>query len=156
MDDLTPEQRHKSMSHIRSKDTKIEIRFRKALWRVGIRYRKNWKALPGKPDIVITKYRVAVFCDSSFWHGRDFENRKKPGTNTEYWEKKIRRNIERDREVDHQLKALGWAVLRFWDSEINKNLEYCVNSVKEAVFDSQTTVNRISRKTNDLPSDDVK
>lgn len=136
MDDLTPEQRHKSMSHIRSKDTKIEILLRKALWNKGIRYRKNWKALPGKPDIVITKYRIAIFCDSAFWHGRDFESRKKPGTNREYWEKKIKRNIERDEEVERRLKGMDWIVLRFWDDQINKDLDGCVRTVQEAIFDA--------------------
>ena len=136
MDDLTPEQRHKSMSHIRSKDTKIEIKLRKALWHAGIRYRKNYKALPGKPDIAITKSRIAVFCDSAFWHGRDFEKRKKPGTNTEYWNKKISRNIERDKEVDIQLRSMDWKVLRFWDDEINRNLESCIKTIQEAIFES--------------------
>ena len=139
MDDLTPEQRHKSMSHIRSKDTKIEIRMRTALWHSGIRYRKNYKDLPGKPDIAITKHRIAVFCDSGFWHGRDFETRKKPETNSEYWRKKIERNMARDREVEQQLKALGWTVLRFWDREIEKDIEGCVQAVQEAIFDTAVT-----------------
>jgi DNA mismatch endonuclease (patch repair protein) len=90
MDDLTPEQRRKNMQHIRSTDTSIEIKLRKALWHEGIRYRKNYKALPGKPDIAITKYRIAVFCDSSFWHGRDFEKKKPVATNHQYWDAKIR------------------------------------------------------------------
>ncbi len=135
MDDLTPEQRHKSMSHIRSKNTKIEIRMRTALWHAGIRYRKNHKGLPGNPDIAITKYHIAVFCDSGFWHGRDYEMRKKPQTNSEYWKKKIERNMTRDREVERQLKALGWTVLRFWDKDIQKDLEGCVQTVQEAIFD---------------------
>ena len=91
MDDLTPEQRRKNMQHIRSKDTSIEIKLRKALWHEGIRYRKNYKALPGKPDIAITKYRIAIFCDSSFWHGRDFDKKKPVETNHNYWDAKIKR-----------------------------------------------------------------
>lgn len=134
MDDLTPEQRKKNMQRIRFKDTSIEIKLRTALWAEGIRYRKNVKTLPGKPDIVITKYKIAVFCDSSFWHGRNFESKKPVDTNHEYWDTKIRRNMQRDEEVNKQLRALGWTVLRFWDEEINKNLAECVQAVQEAVF----------------------
>ena len=134
MDNLTKEQRRKSMQRIRSNDTSIEIKLRTALWAEGIRYRKNVKTLPGKPDIVVTKYKIAVFCDSSFWHGRDFESKKPVGTNHEYWDAKIRQNIQRDEKVNKQLRALGWTVLRFWDEEINKNLAECVQAVQEAVF----------------------
>ena len=133
-DDMTPEQRRKNMQHIRSKDTSIEIKLRNALWHEGVRYRKNFKEIPGKPDIAITKYRIAVFCDSSFWHGRNFDTKKPVDTNHEYWDKKIRRNMERDQEVNMQLKALGWTVLRFWDVEINKHLDECVKTVTEAIF----------------------
>lgn len=137
-DDLTKEQRRKNMQHIRSKDTSIEIKLRNALWKEGIRYRKNYKALPGKPDIAITKYKIAVFCDSSFWHGRDFESKKPVDTNHDYWDAKIRRNMERDREVNQKLHALGWTVLRFWDQEINKHLDECVQAVKEAIFTARS------------------
>ena len=133
-DDLTKEQRRKNMQHIRSKDTSIEIKLRNALWGEGIRYRKNYKALPGKPDIAITKYKIAVFCDSSFWHGRDFENKKPVDTNHDYWDAKIRRNMERDLEVNQQLINLGWTVLRFWDVDINKRLDECIQAVKEAIL----------------------
>lgn len=139
MDDLTPEQRRKNMQHIRSKDTSIEITLRKALWHEGIRYRKNYKALPGKPDIAITKYRIAVFCDSSFWHGRDFEKKKPVATNHQYWDAKIRRNMERDNEVNQQLRAAGWTVLRFWDIDINKSLDECINTIIEAVLESKVS-----------------
>ncbi len=135
MDDLTPEQRRKNMQHIRSKDTSIEIKLRKALWHEGIRYRKNYKVLPGKPDIAITKYRIAIFCDSSFWHGRDFEKKKPVATNHQYWDAKIKRNMERDKEVNQQLRAAGWTVLRFWDIEINKSMDECINTVIEAVLE---------------------
>ena len=107
MDDLTKEQRHKNMQHIRAKDTSIEIKLRKALWHEGIRYRKNYKKLPGKPDIAVTKYKIAVFCDSSFFHGKDYVTKKKPGTNSDYWKQKIERNMERDRENERELKVLG-------------------------------------------------
>ena len=125
------------MQRIRSKDTSIEIRLRKAVWHEGIRYRKNYNKLPGKPDIAITKYRIAIFCDSTFFHGRDFETRKKPSTNREYWDAKIQRNIERDRENDRIIRAMGWTVLRFWDTEINKNLEGCLQTIKEAVLQAK-------------------
>ena len=136
-DDLTKEQRRKNMQRIRSKDTSIEVKLRKALWHEGIRYRKNYKSLPGKPDIAITKHQIAVFCDSSFFHGRDYESKKPIGTNYEYWDKKIRRNMERDEEVNHELRALGWTVLRFWDTDINKHIEDRVQAVKEAIWDSR-------------------
>ena len=127
------------MQHIRSKDTSIEIKLRKALWHEGIRYRKNYKALPGKPDIAITKYRIAIFCDSSFWHGRDFEKKKPVATNHQYWNAKIKRNMERDNEVNQQLRAAGWTVLRFWDIDINKNIDECINTVLEAVLESKVS-----------------
>lgn len=135
MDDLTPEQRRKNMQHIRSKDTSIEIKLRKALWHEGIRYRKNYKALPGKPDIVITKYRIAIFCDSSFWHGRNFDKKKPVATNHMYWDSKIRRNMERDQKVNQQLRAMEWKVLRFWDVDIEKRLEECIQTVKELMLE---------------------
>ena len=137
MDDLTPEQRRKNMQHIRSTDTSIEIKLRKALWHEGIRYRKNYKALPGKPDIAITKYRIAIFCDSSFWHGRDFDKKKPVDTNHEYWDSKIKKNMKRDLDVNRQLKEMGWLVLRFWDIEINKQLEMCVNTVLEGIIEAK-------------------
>lgn len=134
MDDLTPEQRKKNMRAIRSKDTTIELALRKALWQRGIRYRKNYKGLLGKPDIVITKYRIAVFCDSDFWHGYDWENRKaRIKSNQDYWIPKIERNMKRDREVTATLVEQGWIVLRFWEHTIRKELEECVNDIQEAV-----------------------
>ncbi len=137
MDRHTPEQRRRNMQRVRSKDTTIEIALRTALWHEGIRYRKNYKGVPGHPDIAITKHRIAVFCDSAFFHGKDYETRKKPATNTEFWDKKIRRNMERDREVETELRALGWTVLRFWDDEIKHDLPGCVQAVKEAIFDAE-------------------
>jgi DNA mismatch endonuclease Vsr len=134
MDDLTPEQRRKNMRAIRSKDTTIELALRKALWQRGIRYRKNYKGLIGKPDIVITKYRIAVFCDSDFWHGYDWENRKsRIKSNQDYWIPKIERNMKRDREVTATLVEQGWIVLRFWEHTIRKELEECVEDIQEAV-----------------------
>lgn len=127
MDNLTKDQRHKNMQAIRSKDTRIEIKLRKALWRRGYRYRKNYSSLPGKPDIVFVKQKVAIFCDSEFWHGFDWDNRKgKIKSNRDYWIKKIERNIERDKYINQQLESQGWKVMRFWGKEIEKNLDWCI------------------------------
>ena len=93
--------------------------------------------MPGKPDIAVNKYKIAIFCDSSFFHGRDYETKKKPDTNQSYWSQKIERNIERDLENDRKLKMLGWTVLRFWDEDINKRLDECIQTVKEVIFEQQ-------------------
>lgn len=130
MDNLTPEQRKKNMRAIKSKDTKIELILRKELWARGYRYRKNYKKLPGKPDIVFTKYKIAVFCDSEFWHGKNYEeSTSRIGTNSDYWRQKIKRNMERDKEVNEQLTETGWTVLRFWEKEIRKETELCLQSI---------------------------
>jgi DNA mismatch endonuclease (patch repair protein) len=136
MDVLTPEQRHKNMSQIRSKNTSIEVLLRKALWREGIRYRKNYDKLPGKPDIAITKHRIAVFCDGELWHGKDWEDKKKRiKTNSDYWIRKIERNMARDAENERMLEGMGWAVIRFWGNDIKKNLADCVNEIKETIYE---------------------
>ena len=139
MDVLTKEQRRKNMQRIKSKDTSIEVILREKLWQKGYRYRKNYKALQGSPDIVLTKQRIAIFCDSEFFHGKDWEvleARIMRGTNSEYWRAKIRHNIERDNEVNKQLRAEEWTVLRFWGRDIKKNPDECVRAVEEAIFDS--------------------
>ena len=135
MDDLTKEQRKKTMSLIRSKDTQIEIMLRKALWKKGYRYRKNVNTIFGKPDIVLPKYKIAIFCDSEFFHGKDWDQlsaRILKGDNSSYWYSKIQRNINRDMEVDRTLHGEGWKVIRFWGSDIKKNLAECVRTVDEA------------------------
>lgn len=137
-DVLTPEQRHKNMQHIKSSDTKIEVLLRKALWQKGYRYRKNYKELPGKPDIVLTKYKIAIFCDGEFFHGKDWEVLKlrlEKSNNSEFWINKISRNLERDNEVNKKLLFMGWTVIRFWGNEIKKNTDECVRVVEETVFD---------------------
>ena len=119
------------MQHIRSKDTKAEILLRKALWRKGLRYRKNVKVLPGKPDIVFTKHKIVIFVDGDFWHARGHE--KNPGeqidTNKNYWIDKLKRNVARDRYVNELLLEQGWLVLRFWESDIKNNLDNCVEEI---------------------------
>ncbi len=134
MDDLTPEQRRRNMQAIKCKDTTIELMLRKALWHEGIRYRKNYKKLPGKPDIVPTKHKITVFCDSDYWHGYDWENRQnRIKSNRDYWIPKIERNMERDQEVNRQLEESGWTVLRFWEWQIRKHLPDCVAEIIKAV-----------------------
>jgi len=138
MDVLTPEQRRKNMQHIRSKDTGIEVQLRKALWKNGYRYRKNYKELPGKPDIVLTKYKIAIFCDGEFFHGKDWEvlkPRLERGNNSDFWIRKISRNMERDDDVNKQLLFLGWTVIRFWGTEIEKNTDECIRVIEETIFD---------------------
>lgn len=140
MDNLTKEQRHKNMQHIKSKDSVIEKKLRKALWDRGYRYRKNCKDLPGKPDIVLTKHKIAIFCDGEFFHGKDWEILKpqlEKSNNSVYWKKKIERNIERDEEVNKQLLFLGWTVFRFWGKDILKNTDECIRVVEEAVFENK-------------------
>ena len=137
-DVLTKEQRSKNMRNIKSSDTKIEIILRKALWSKGYRYRKNMASLPGKPDIVLTKYKIAIFCDGEFFHGKDWEVLKPKlynSNNGEFWIKKISRNIERDDEVNKSLLFIGYTVIRFWGNEIKKNPEECVKVIEEAIFD---------------------
>lgn len=122
------------MQAIRSTDTSIEIALRTALWHRGVRYRKNYKQLPGKPDIAITKYRIVVFCDSDYWHGYDWENRhQRIKSNRDYWIPKIERNMARDKEITAQLQAMGWIVLRFWEWQIKKRLNECVDVVIKTI-----------------------
>lgn len=118
------------MKAVKSKGTSIEIKLGKALWAEGVRYRKNNKTVLGKPDFTIKKYKIAIFCDSEFWHGKDWEVRKNDiKSNKEFWFKKIERNIARDIEVTATLQNDGWIVLRFWGQEINKELSTCVKKV---------------------------
>ena len=138
MDVLNAKQRHKCMSHIKSKDTSIEVSLRRALWKKGYRYRKNYSALPGKPDIVLTKYRITIFCDGELFHGKNWEVLKPrllKGNNPDFWVKKIERNMKRDDENDKKLLFLGWTVIHFWGNDILKNTDQCVKVVEEAIFD---------------------
>jgi DNA mismatch endonuclease (patch repair protein) len=126
------------MKNIKSKDTKVEIKLRKALWHKGYRYRKNYSALPGKPDIVLTKYKIAIFCDSEFFHGKDWEvlkPRLENGSNPDYWISKISRNRQRDDEVNKKLLYEGWTVIRFWGKEITKHVDECIEVIEETIFD---------------------
>ena len=125
-----------NMSRIKSKNTSIEILLRKSLWHEGIRYRKNYKKLPGKPDIAITKYKIAIFCDGEFWHGKNWNLKKETiKTNRDYWIKKIERNLLRDKTNDKKLEILGWVVLHFWGEEIKNNLKECVRDIKNTIYE---------------------
>lgn len=143
MDVLTKEQRRKNMQHIKAKDTKIEVVLRKALWKKGYRYRKNYEKLPGKPDIALTKYKIAIFCDGEFFHGKDWEMLQPKlmrGNNSDFWINKISRNIEHDDEVNKKLLFENWTVIRFWGEDIKKRTEECIKVVEEAIHDSLTRV----------------
>lgn len=124
------------MRRIRSKDTKAEVRLRKALWARGYRYRKNVKSLPGSPDIAIKKYKVAVFIDGEFWHGYNWEEKQHAiKRNRAYWIPKIERNMERDRENTRKLQEKGWLVLRFWEQRLKKEFNICLTLITEAIED---------------------
>ncbi len=134
MDKLTKEQRRKNMQAVKSKDSQIELLLRKALWAKGYRYRKNCKDLIGKPDIVLTKYKVAIFCDSEFWHGYDWENKKlEIKSNRQFWINKIESNIKRDADVTAELQKQNWTVLRFWGNHIKKDLLGCIKIIEDVI-----------------------
>ena len=127
-----PISRSENMRRIKSKDTTIEILLRKALWKRGLRYQKNVKDVYGKPDIVFKGKKLAVFADSEFWHGKQLlEGKYIPKTNTEFWVKKITQNIERDKEVNKKLESEGWIILRFWETDIRKDVSACADTVEE-------------------------
>jgi len=126
----TSESRSKLMSKIRSIETKPEIQLRKALWKHGVRYRKNVRDLPGQPDIVIKKSKILIFVDGEFWHGYNWEDKKsKIKTNRKFWIPKIERNIQRDLENNITLNKQGYTVLRFWEHQVKKDLSECVKMI---------------------------
>ena len=140
MDRLTKEQRHKNMKNIRSKDTSIELKLRKELWRRGYRHRKNYTELPGKPDIVLIKYKIAIFCDSEFFHGKDWEVLKpqlEKGKNADFWIEKISKNQQHDDDINKQLQFLGWTVIRFWGKDIMKKTDECIQVIEENIFEQK-------------------
>ena len=126
------------MQRIKAKDTSIEVKLRKALWNKGYRYRKNYGSLPGKPDIALTKYKIAIFCDSEFFHGKDWEvlkPRLEKSNNSQYWISKISRNREHDDEINKRLLFEGWTVIRFWGKDIQKNADKGVRVIEETIWD---------------------
>ena len=138
MDKLMPEQRKKNMRSIKGKDTSIEMILRKALWKKGYHYRKNYKNLPGTPDIALTKYKIAIFCDGEFFHGKDWDilkPRLERGKNSDFLVTKISRNRERDEEINKKLLFMGWIVIRFWGMDIKKNTDEYIRVIEETIFD---------------------
>lgn len=130
----TKEQISKNMKSNKCKDTKPELLLRKELWKRGLRYRKNYKALYGKPDIVFLQKKVAVFVDGKMWHGYNWERQKNDfKSNRDYWIPKIERNIEHDYEVTQKLTSLGWLVIRFWDFEVKSKINECVDRIEIAL-----------------------
>lgn len=131
--ETTPEvsKRMKALSH---KKSKIESVLAKALWHRGYRYRLNYKKLPGSPDIALTKYRIAIFVDGEFWHGKDFEKSKeKLKNNRAYWIEKIEENIQRDIRNDNLLRQMDWTSLHFWSNDVKKYLDDCLDEIEETV-----------------------
>ncbi len=123
-----------NMMAVKSFGSKIEEKLGKALWRDNLRYRKQYNKLPGKPDFVLVKHKIAIFCDSHFWHGYKWEEKKHDHKkNKKFWHKKIERNIERDKEVNQLLIEKGWKVIRFWEHEIKDDVERCVQKVKNII-----------------------
>lgn len=130
----TTKARSELMGKIRSKETKPEIKLRKVLWNLGIRYRKNVKKLSGTPDIVISKYKLIVFVDGEFWHGHNWdEKKKKIKSNRDFWIPKIERNMQRDRFNNQVLAENGWKVFRFWDSQIKKEFGICLFQILDYI-----------------------
>ena len=136
MDRHSPEQRSKNMAAIKATGTKEEVKLAKALWHLGYRYRKNNKKVFGKPDLTFKKYKIAIFIDSEFFHGKDFETKKKPLTNPEFWEKKIKSNIVRDNKVNATLIDDGWTVIRFWSNDVKKNFENIINEITRSLYEN--------------------
>ena len=133
--DTTPEI-SKRMSQVKLKNGKAELLLAKALWHKGYRYRLNYKKLPGSPDIAITKYKIAIFVDGEFWHGKDWETRKtKLKKNKEYWTEKIEENIARDRRNDLKLESMDWTPVHYWSKEVIKNTELCVTDIEQIILE---------------------
>lgn len=147
-DVLTPDQRHRNMAAIHSSSTKPEVKLRHELWRKGFRYRKNDKRLPGKPDIVLSKYKTVIFVHGCFWHGhKGCPSASTPKTNTAFWIAKITRNQERDQEVWRQLEAKGWFVIIVWECQLKKSfLEETVAHIVEELHQNGEKYQQIVRE----------
>lgn len=143
MDNLTPAQRIKNMRAIKSTGTFAELRLAKALWHLGYRYRKNDKTVFGRPDLSFKRYKIAVFVDSEFFHGKDWQvNKHKIKSNREYWYKKIERNIQRDREVNDFLTSNGWIVIRLWTKDIKQELSQCIHAITSEILNRDSLRNK--------------
>lgn len=134
MDRLTKEQRRRNMQAVRSTGSKAEVLLAKKLYSLGYRYRKNDRTVFGKPDLTLKKYKLAIFVDGEFWHGKNWDVRKNDHkTNREFWFSKIEKNIERDKTVNDKLNEQGWIVLRFWGRDVIKNLDSCIFRIEEVL-----------------------
>jgi len=122
------------MQAVKASNSELEIKLGKVLWKANLRYRRHYKKLPGKPDFVLVRHRIAIFCDSHFWHGYKWEQKRlNHKSNKEFWYNKIQRNIERDKEVNEMLTEMGWKVIRFWEHEIKEDEMACVAKIKEKI-----------------------
>ncbi len=122
------------MSKIKNSGSLIERMLAREMWKIGLRYRKNDATIFGKPDFTFKKYKIAIFCDGDFWHGRDWETKKNEHkTNVEFWHQKIAKNIERDKIVNLELKKNGWIVIRFWGNDVIKDVNKCVQYIIEQI-----------------------
>ncbi|MGE1062427.1 very short patch repair endonuclease [Megasphaera paucivorans] len=129
---ITTPEISKRMAHVHLKGGKTETMLAKALWHKGLRYRLNYKKLPGSPDIAILKYKIAIFVDGEFWHGYDWENRKlRLKTNQKYWNEKIEENINRDKRNNKLLRQLNWLPVHFWEKQVHANLDVCLKIICE-------------------------
>ena len=138
MDKLSLEQRQRNMRAVKSKGSKIETLLAKAMWAKGFRYRKNDTSVFGKPDFTFKKHKLAIFCDSEFWHGKDWVTKKLDHkSNIKFWHQKIERNIQRDIEVNQELLQTGWKVIRFWGNDIEKDLVNCVIKIEEKIDEAK-------------------
>ncbi len=135
-DNLTPEQRSYCMSRIKGKDTGLEMRVRSELHRRGFRFRKHVKELPGKPDVVFTKAKVAVFIDGDFWHGYRFPAWEHKVS--DFWKQKINKNRERDRRNHRKLKEMGWTVIRLWQHDLERDFQECIEKIIAAVNEARS------------------
>ena len=138
MDKLTKEQRSKNMQAIKNKGTKDEVLLAKKLWHIGLRYRKNDNSVFGKPDLTFKRYKIAIFIDSEFFHGKDWETEKyKIKSNREFWWPKIERNITRDIIVNQVLENAGWRVIRFWSKSMRKDINACVETIMHILLEEK-------------------
>ncbi len=154
--DTTPEI-SKRMSNVKTKRGEAETRLAKALWQKGYRYRLNYKELPGSPDIAITKYKIAVFVDGEYWHGKDWETRK-PNIkkNREYWIEKIEENIARDKRVNQELESIGWRPIRIWSEDIKKDLSSCVKDIEDEILQNSISDSKKEKCIDDNDTDNKK
>ena len=138
-DHLTPEKRSWNMSHIRSKDTSVEVKVRSYLFKKGFRFRKNVSSMPGKPDVVLPKYKAVIFVHGCFWHRHGCKRSTTPKTRVEYWTQKFARNVENDQKHNDDLRAQGWRVLTVWECEINHDFESTMERVIDFIKNQHAT-----------------